>query len=88
MSRLLVADTIQVDTTHGSSKIELCLGSVTKTIEPVDVLVISAYPGLILLKLVFESSLVFYYCCISWQAAEQSQSCPMMEVGESVVCHN
>ena len=49
MSGLLVADTIQVDTTHGSSKIELCLGSVTKTIEPVDVLVISAYPGLIFL---------------------------------------
>lgn len=49
MSGLLVADTIQIDTTHGSSKIELCLGSITETTELVDVLVISAYPGMIFL---------------------------------------
>ena len=45
MSGLLLADTIHINSNYGPSKIELFLGSVTKTTDPVDVLVISAYPG-------------------------------------------
>ena len=46
MNGLLLADTIHINSNYGPSRIELCVGSVTKTTDLVDVLVISAYPGM------------------------------------------
>ena len=45
MAGLIVDSTLEVETQHGLCKIELCLGSITQLQDPVDVLVISAFPG-------------------------------------------
>ena len=42
---LLLKDQLDVSTSHGTCQIQLCVGSVTKLQEPVDVLIISAFPG-------------------------------------------
>ena len=44
---LVNCSTIDVETDTGTSKISLCVGSVTKCFQKVDVLVVSAFPGII-----------------------------------------
>ena len=46
MSGLKIKNTIEVLADYGVRQIQLCVGSVTKSEDPVDVLVISAFPGL------------------------------------------
>lgn len=45
MAGLLTNNRISVQTKHGDCSIELCLGSITQLQDPVDVLVLSAFPG-------------------------------------------
>lgn len=43
---LVNCSTIDVETEAGTSRISLCVGSVTKCPQKVDVLVVSAFPGI------------------------------------------
>lgn len=48
MSDLIVNNTLEVTTDYGLRQIQLCVGSVTKSKDPVDVLVVSAFPGIVI----------------------------------------